>query len=260
MATPTVYDAMKGSLESVRTRRVENPGTSASESTKKQDPIRVLLPNDKAALLKLASDGLERLPSSSQCRTARMPRLEKSHLLRTEADVLRLSALQLVHPVNLVLEDLLPSGGQLLCLAEVLTQTDRGRTDLKWTCNLDDKSATVAILEYKNTRVIRKTDFSPAFTTEDRKAKDLARAYQTPYEENTLLEGNAITLSKQVNKYSRDCKDIALFDWHSMCVFELEQMDHNDAAGFTFSSDPAHFRQLLLGMILKGLKRKGIIS
>lgn len=261
MDSLTIYDAMKRALPPVASRNVQyQPISASSSSTKLKDPIRVLIVNDAENLLKPASEALENLPITSACRMTAMPRLEKSHYLRTEADVLRVSALQLIHPINLVLEGLLPSGAQFRCLSEVVTQNGKARTDLKWTYTVAGEPITVAILEYKNTNVIRKSDFSPAFTTEEGKKDAIAKSRRDRYEEGTLLEENAIVLSKQTNKYSKGCKDIALFDWHSMCVFDFNDNGDRDAVGFTHSSEPEIFRLLLFGMILKGLARNGLVS
>ena len=57
------------------------------------------------------------------------PKHEKFHYLNTEADGLRVSVLQLVHPVNLALEAFLPSPVQLQCLSKATSQGGKARTD-----------------------------------------------------------------------------------------------------------------------------------
>ncbi|KAK2768439.1 hypothetical protein FQN54_000294 [Arachnomyces sp. PD_36] len=257
MAYPiSVFHAMEQSLPSVPARSTDyQPITTSAASTQQTDPVRILFRLPREVLMDPVSNAMKKLPPISECRATTMPKPEKSHFLKTEGDVLRVSALQLVHPVNLVLEDLFPNLN-LQCLSEAVS--GRSRTDLKWVL---DGSKTVAILEYKNTRVIRAADFEPAITTRELKEQALAKAMEDdkedPKEEFTLLEDNAIVLTKQVKKYSKICKDIAVFDWHSMCVFETYIDGKPEIAEYTYSCDPQHFRSLLLGMILKGLAKIG---
>ena len=251
----TIYDSIQQPLPVVKTRDTEYQSLiRSSASTKNVDPIRILFQNNGQELLNMASDSLQALSTTAECRKAQLPKVERSYILQTENDVVRVAALQLVHPVNIVLEDLLP-GVELECLAEVVSQRGSSRTDLLWRMSAGGESHIVAILEYKNFRVIRYSDFQEAFTTQNAKDKALEEAKTQRL--RTLLRDNAILISEQVNKYSSICKDIIVFDWHSMCVFDLDDGRDPDGAGFIYSSEPKHFRRLLLGVILKGLARNG---
>lgn len=251
----SIYDSIQLPLPAVNSISVQYRTISTtSNSTKHVEPMRVLIPNNGQDLIERASDALRNLSTASECRKTQLPKVEKSHFLKTEGDVLRVAALQLVHPVNVVLEDILP-GAALRCLSEVVARGSKARPDLKWILSVDGKPIVVAILEYKKTRVIRRADFERAFTTPTAKSQAIECAMGL--NEKTLLRDNAIALSKQVNEYSDDCKDIAVFDWHSMCVFDLDGNGNTDVAGFTYSCEPNRFRSFLLGMILKGLARNG---
>lgn len=59
-----------------------------------------------------------------------MPQTEPGHFLHTEADVLRAALLYLLHPVNIVANEIL-SSGILDCRGEVASSRDC-RTDLRW--------------------------------------------------------------------------------------------------------------------------------
>lgn len=63
--------------------------------------------------------------------SARMPVLEQTHLLKTEADVLRLATLQLIHPVNIALQQVCPPGTRIFCRTETST-SGTSRFDVEW--------------------------------------------------------------------------------------------------------------------------------
>ncbi|OJD28487.1 hypothetical protein ACJ73_00118 [Blastomyces percursus] len=123
----------------------------------------------------------------------RMPQLENSHLLHTEADVLRASNLYLLHPVNVVANRLL-AAGSLLCRGEV-TSNGGCRTDVRWVYCNGSQMTTIAILEVKNTKVLHVADFTPAIATVNnaRARRDDAQGQQ----HHTHFERNACWLSKQ---------------------------------------------------------------
>lgn len=75
----------------------------------------------------------------------------------------------------------------------------------------------------------------------------------------TWFEDNTIPLSQQVSKYSAICKDIALFDWASLMVFNLTTWDrHNNRSAhgvfYKESENIGTFRLALLGFVLQGIE------
>lgn len=133
-----------------------------------------------------------------------MPILEKKYRLETEADVLRLSTLQLLHPVNIAIQETCPPGATIVCAAEK-HGGPKSRFDVQWSLYSDREElmAILAVLEIKSTG---------GHDCQMRKA--MSRAPQP-----NLLRGNAIWLSKQAGKYSNHCADIAVFDWNAMFIF-----------------------------------------
>lgn len=125
---------------------------------------------------------------------------------------------------------------------------------------------TVAILEFKNTKVLNKDGFKKAECNDEKDiAIKIGRAKTAL--KPTLLEGNAVTVSKQVTKYSSVCKDVALFDWNSMMIYNFHGFDENasppkPARGTFFDEqNPENretFRLVLLGFIVRALERNGV--
>lgn len=234
---------------------------SNAASTISQDPIRAFILDQPEGLLRDVSRTLEGSSRNPERLERPMPQHESGHNLKTESDILRLSALQLIHPINIVLSGLIPSKAQLFCQSEVVSQGGKARTDLKWVYSEGGRETVVAVLEYKNTRAIRYSDFEEAITTREQAADALRDARGKPME--THLENNAIVLSQQIKKYTDDCDDVALFDWHSMFIFDFSNTDENarrpELPRGIFSEKSTQFRPLLLGMIVRSLARHGFI-
>ncbi|KAK2797823.1 hypothetical protein FQN50_009067 [Emmonsiellopsis sp. PD_5] len=237
------------------------PMTSEATSTAAEDAIRVLVVKKPAILFNEAKEALETTPSIPGRLDRPMPQHEMSHYLHTESDVLRVSALQLIHPVNVVLSGILLPGVTLRCQSEVVSQWRKARMDLKWLCRRGDRETTVAVLEYKTIKVLRFDDWKPAITDLAGAAAKIAAGTESEY--FSVLEDNAVKLSRQVKKYSRECKDIALFDWFSMYIFDLDGV-HEDGTDpvptrITCSNDSTQFRRLLLGMIYNRLRKEEVV-
>ncbi|QVM08897.1 hypothetical protein D8B26_003568 [Coccidioides posadasii str. Silveira] len=236
--------------------------TSEAASNQNQDPIRVLTKKDPAILLKSAQEALQLATSIPGCLQQLMPQLGTSHYIRTEKDVLRISALQLVYPVNAVLSGILPAGATLRCQSEVVSQKGKARMDLRWHYKKAGKEATVAVLEYKNLNTLQLRDWKPIITDA---AGATAVIDKAAHNDNlSLLQRNALGLSRQVKKYSKECKDVVLFDWYSMYIFDFEGTNedrhHPFPTRITYSSDSSKFRRLLLGMIYRRLKEEGLVK
>ncbi len=105
---------------------------STAASTVETDPPVAWIPEHYTVLINLAQNP-NRLPpnppSHSRLRE-RIPQIESTHLIHTEADVLRATHLYLLHPVNVAATLLMPQGGSLYCRSEV--QDSSSRTDIRW--------------------------------------------------------------------------------------------------------------------------------
>lgn len=67
-------------------------------------------------------------------------------------------------------------------------------------------------------------------------------------------------VSQQVSKRSETCPDVAVFDWESLMIFDLTDMDQlqtRPARGTFFREDEdvGTFRILFLGFVLRGIRR-----
>lgn len=248
----------KCSSENIGYRVISNP----EDHERDQDPLRAFVLEGPDQLLEYASVVLNFGSRTRGHMRRRMPQHELCHYLRTESDVLRVSALQLIHPVNLALHCIIPKTAKLFCLSEVASQNGKARTDLKWIYSAGGTRTVVAVLEYKNTNVIRFKDFKPAITTPDKAAGAIERAMNRS--NFTLLEDNAIDLSLQLQKYREDCEDVVIFDWFSMFIFDFSETNEDAECPILsrgiFSSNSVEFRSLLLGMIIRSLLRRNLIG
>jgi hypothetical protein len=241
--------------------------STTSQTTLLMDSVSAFLWEAPSVLMNLAKD---KLPTINQSLGDYMAQVEKSHYLHTEADVERASDVYLINPVNIAIQELLPNGGRVICRGE---QTDRkkNRTDLRWTYFKGSQSAGIAVLEMKAPFVLRWNDFGEAVATASNAKQMHDKAHRFP--EHTLLKDNAIILSKQTRKYSKNLNiaDVAIFDWNSIFVFDYSDVDEDSsnpkpARGSWFretDGDPGQgqtFRMMLLWLLIRGLQRNGIVS
>jgi hypothetical protein len=133
------------------------------------------------------------------------------------------------HPVNVAASLLMPPGGRLECRIEM--SDPRIRTDVRWVYRHGNKTINVAVLEFKNTKVIHRKYFENAMTSSRGAAKKVRDAQEL--QPATYFEGNALWLSKQAIKYywPTECPDIAIFDWDVMFIFNFHEMNE-DASCF----------------------------
>ncbi|GAD96611.1 hypothetical protein CIMG_02427 [Paecilomyces variotii No. 5] len=195
---------------------------SSATSTADQDAVPALFPERAADLISVARDFVNLHQHNGP--NPNMPAVERTHRLGSEGDVLRAVVLYLLHPVNVFLTQNLPQGYELRCQSEV--SAARSRFDIQWTLKRGNLEVTMAILELKNTRVIHYDDFRPALATPQNAAATLGRAKST--ELGTLLQDNAYWLSKQAKKYSRNCEDVAVFDWNAMYIFDFSNVQEDN--------------------------------
>ncbi|QSS56002.1 hypothetical protein I7I53_04047 [Histoplasma capsulatum var. duboisii H88] len=193
---------------------------------------------------------------------ASLPVLEKTHRLDTEADVLRISILQFIHPVNIALQEILPASTKLVCGTESCGGP-KSRFDVQWSLYSDKEELLeiLSILEVKNTHIIHWEDFAPAEATEQNlEAQRSKAANRAPH--FTLLKENAVWLSKQAGKYSGHCASVAVFDWTALFIFNYlhEKSTRGGPVRGTYfdESGPTKgmtFHRLLFAFVARALKR-----
>lgn len=245
--------------------------SASSASTVDQDAISAFIQEDGNVLIKLGLHYLPKPPNVPFRLRQRMPQLETGHFLSTEGDVLRASNLYLLHPVNIAVNSLI-TNGHLYCTSE---QSSHGgvRTDIRWVyrSSQSGQKTNIAVLEFKNTQVLRWADFLPA-TTDQQHAQDKLDDAQEKRHYTHLMD-NACLLSKQAKKYclKLSSPDVAIFDWNAMFVFDFTGMDEDAhdpilAKGIWFE-EPATsvnsgvtFRTFLLGFLVRALRRHHVIA
>jgi hypothetical protein len=82
---------------------------------------------------------------------------------------------------------------------------------LRWIYRNDNQIINVAVLEIKNTKVLRFDDFLPGLTNQEnaRALRDMAQGEYS----GTHFKENGYWISKQAKKYSQNvCPDVAVFD------------------------------------------------
>ncbi|KAN0075113.1 hypothetical protein V8E54_007724 [Elaphomyces granulatus] len=226
---------------------------AAAASTVDADPPVAWVAEHYSVLINLAQNP-SRLPpnppNNSNLRES-IPQVENTHLLCTEADVL----------LNVAASLLMPPGGRLECRIEMLDP--RIRTDVRWVYRHGNKTINVAVLEFKNTKVIHRKYFENAMTSSRGAAKKVRDAQEL--QPATYFEGNAFWLSKQAIKYywPTECPDIAIFDWDVMMHHASEPVL---AKGTWFKENGKNphqggtFRMVLYGFLVRALMRRGIIT
>ncbi|RAK88471.1 hypothetical protein BO79DRAFT_173240 [Aspergillus costaricaensis CBS 115574] len=229
---------------------------STASSTIESDPVAVYFEEEIDTYHKLFDRYFPRIGAGSPL-NARMPVLEQTHLLEAEADVLRLATLQLIHPVNIALQQTCPRGTRIICRTESTTSST-SRLDVEWSLYNTQGAllSRLAILEIKNTNVIHRDDFQRAAVNEQNFQAKTARAMDT--ESLTLLQRNAVWLSKQAHKYSEHCPYVAIFDYSAMFLFSFLWQTTKPVRGFYFDesgrTSGMTFRRLLFAFVVRALK------
>ena len=254
---PLILDSFGLRLPNLPSKPPESDYRKASASastTARVKPPKVYIRESASDLANSARHKLQQLRSLDLC----SPALEETHFLAVEADVVRASRLELIHPINVVLTKLAPSAN-VRCNSEVTDRSNHSRFDMKW--YFADTKTTFAILEFKNTKVLNREGFEAAAC--DNQDDAVNKFIMT--EGQTLLDGNAVVVSKQAKKYSKICKDVAIFDWNCMMVYDFhdveEQMPSLKPARGIFFDEQASgnetFRLVLLGFLIRAMKRHG---
>lgn len=212
--------------------------------------------------------------------TTHLPAVEPSIFLRTEGDVVHAVGLYLLHPVNMALEAIrrmvVGSGSSIYCQSEV-HQGPTARTDFVWKLTKGTKMVTLGVLELKNTQLLVEAHFTEGVVDMTRSGRDavsmidLAFSDKVPNEaDKTCLGRSASRVSRQARKYHTEARTdfVAVFDWCSMIIFDFGGMDEGSyrlAKGTWHQEGPhlpshGNFRMLLLGMLIKSMKRFGVIK
>ncbi|EEH19027.2 hypothetical protein PABG_01346 [Paracoccidioides brasiliensis Pb03] len=164
---------------------------ASAQSTVGMDaPKAFMLENASILLLQVAGN---RLPANVSSLQERMPQVEKSHLLHTESDVIRASIQYLLHPINVATSRLRPQA----------REGGGCRTDLRWIYWNGSGWTNIAVLEFKNTRVLRWSDFKDAVSDQNNAKAMVDSAYGT-HPHYTHFTNNAVWLSKQARKYAQN--------------------------------------------------------
>ncbi|KAJ5713049.1 uncharacterized protein N7483_010230 [Penicillium malachiteum] len=210
-------------------------------STREHDPPEAYIKMKPMGLAQLANDAIEHARRKNpRALSAVMPTLERTHLLKNEAD-----------------------GSERV-------DARTSRFDILWTlCDEHGAEENIAVLEMKSTHVIHEKDFLPAeATTQAEFNSKVAHAYTIERGDNepsTCLEENATKLARQADKYAARCRHVVLFDWTAMFLFEFRRV-HNPlyasdkaARGFFFTEssprpDYLNICRLLLAFVAEPLK------
>ncbi|MCJ1345599.1 hypothetical protein MMC31_003807 [Peltigera leucophlebia] len=267
---PTIYESFWQSLDGLPPAPIQGAYrtiSSSADSTKAIDTPSAWLFQKFTDLTGIARAKLPSSPPKTGTLQDRMPQIEQTHFLNTEADVLRASFLYLLHPVHVAVSELLETG-TLDCKGEQ-TATGGCRTDIRWVYRKGGQTTDIAVLELKNTNVIYWEDFKEAMVAPETAEKKRDSAYGR--DNQTFFYGNAYWLSKQAKKYAEnvDVEDVAIFDWGVMFIFDFSGMDEDKQyptipKGIWFeetskSSDKGDtFRSLLFGFLIRALTRKNI--
>ena len=230
-----------------------NTVSASSKSTTRAAPIGGYIQDNISELVELADNTLRGAIQLGEY----MPGIEKTYLLANEADVVRASGQHLVYPINMLLPELFPGIATELKIIRnsEVSENQESRFDMRWLLcrpGSGKPDVTVAILEYKTTRVLHRRDFELGKCGEGNAAEMMREASKRRTKTN--FDRNAVP------KYSAICKDIAVFDWSAMMLFDLNGWVPKDRFAprgvfYEESQNEGNFRKVLLGFLLRALSR-----
>ncbi|KAK0440494.1 hypothetical protein EV421DRAFT_1737162 [Armillaria borealis] len=187
---------------------------------------------------------------------------ETSHNLVTEGDVVRASALYLLHDVNLIIENYFINHLNIQALAiECIGESSDGhsRPDIKYMVG----GRAVLIVEFKNINTLDDNDWTRhSLITRDHSPQYLLQ--RLPPGAQTTLRGNASILVKQAAKYSDTCPLIVLFNYQNMVVLDFRPNgqpfhDVDNPVQYFFSNGQGiPHKKLLLAAFLYGFGKQRI--
>ncbi|KAK0433564.1 hypothetical protein EV421DRAFT_2040157 [Armillaria borealis] len=189
--------------------------------------------------------------------------VDGSHLLVGEGDVRVASALYLIHQVNLIIEKVLDAKG--LGAGSLKCRSPPDRPDLVWQFSSDRD---LLQLKYKNTKILRATDWDPIVTNT---GPDSKRKLVNQQEVSTLLEHNAVPIARQATKYGCSTSSsgvVAVFDYDGVVILDFKPGgegydDIDNTVKYLFcGSDDVNwtFRQLLLAVIIYSFRKEGVLG
>ena len=245
---------------------------SASAQTTKDAPVpKVWVAQQPGRKFSDSADVLLKSLSYDPRLEATIPEVEESFYLCNEADVARATNLYLLHPINQLLTAFIKQQtdrrAALRCFCEKV-QNDSTRTDITWelvSALNPDTRYTIAVLELKNTNGIVRSQFQAAEATPFNKAALIDQAQSAKGEYETLFDGNALWVAKQLTKYALSTATpyVGAFDWRSMVLFNFNEMSGPQNAGeamegFAMAEDGVRviFRRALLGFLYQGTSRR----
>lgn len=268
---PTIYGSFWKSLDDLPSTPVQGDYrkiSSSADSTKAIEAPSAWLFQNYTDLTGIACAKLPSSPPKTGTLQDRMPQLEKTHFLNTEANVLCALFLYLLHPVHVAVLELLETG-TLDCKGEQ-SATGGCQTDIRWVYRKGNQTTDIAVLKLKNTNVIYWDNFKSAMVAPENAEKKQDLAYGR--DEQTFFTGNAYWLSKQAKKYSSSVgvEDVAIFDWGVMFIFDFSGVDEDKRyptipKGIWFEEMSRNtdkgdtFRSLLLGFLIWALIRKNVL-
>jgi hypothetical protein len=244
----------------------ENPTVSSGGSTAAMEAPMCWVEASSGPLFDLARAAL--LSPAVAPNNSVAPDADESELLYNEGDVSRTTSRYLVYPVNRVLFQLYPHlRGRLRCRNEA-TQGS-GRADMVWTYQHSpaNNAVYIALLELKTLFAMSAAEFADARCADWADVQASLNEAQA-LDEVTLFDGNALKLLKQAAKYSVNmAPDVALFEWLTMFVVDFTTLDPDtggvEAVWFderaTATPVGRTFRLLLLGFLVRALKRHGVV-
>lgn len=276
MSSPTIQLSFHQRLYRIKLPDVPNKyrQQSSSPSTNSVIAPKVLKEENAGVLGNLACEFLDKVQGNTRLLEC-IPQDEGAHCLVTEADVSDIARLNLVHAVNVVANELLKSkkNGRLECRRE-RSVLHASRPDMLWVW-VDSKGVetNIAALEFKNTFILHYTDFKPAIANDNSVAAQKLKKLLKEHKES-LLERNALSVSKQAKKYylHANITDVAVFDWNEMVVFDFKDVSEINLqlVKFIWFSENNRtdgqcdarqtFRTVLLGFLLRALKRHGLLN
>ncbi|KAK3983855.1 hypothetical protein QBC44DRAFT_353984 [Cladorrhinum sp. PSN332] len=140
----------------------------------------------------------------------------------SEGDVVRSSAIYLLHPVNQALS--LWTGNGVFCQSEATANGIRG--DITYYRG----TRAFAVVEFKKRGVIKPAEFTAAIktiTAATTEATLVSQANNRANPENTFFDGDSTILIKQASSYAINHRTryVALFNWDALVLCHFSQLD-----------------------------------
>lgn len=258
---PTVHESFQQILPDLQLPpSVYEEAPISGNTTRSTDPPKVLVPAPVAEWTRRA-DTLLNQYRRAHSMNSRLPAVERSFHMNTEADVVRATTLYVLHPINQAINAMY--GNAICCFAE--HSTGPVRCDFVWKYFDGQNWHSLAILEMKRRGILRNDDFASAFARVEDVQEKVWEAYAKAGENKdpTHLTNNAVMLSKQAAAYALRYRTqfIAIFDWDSLFLYRFrdlraEEETVGDWAYGTWVREEEGFRKALLGLLVRACQLK----